>query len=53
LKILAATTPGGFLSATMEMTQFLRFALGLATALGSLQEGELIHKDVKRTKVLG
>jgi serine/threonine protein kinase len=45
-------TPDGFLSGTMEMTQFLRFAVGLATALGSLHERELIHKDVKRTNVL-
>jgi serine/threonine protein kinase len=36
----------------MEMTQFLGFAVGLATALGVLHERELIHKGVKPTNVL-
>jgi len=36
----------------MEMTQFLRLAVGLATALGGLHRRELIHKDVKPTNVL-
>ena len=36
----------------MEMTQFLRFAVGLAGALGGLHERKLIHKDVKPTNVL-
>jgi len=49
--------PGGetldrFLSGPMEMTQFLRFAVGLATALGGLHKRELIHKDVKPANVL-
>ena len=49
--------PGGetldrFLPGPMEMTQFLRFAVGLATALGGLHKRELIHKDVKPANVL-
>ena len=41
-----------FLPGPMEMTQFLRFAIGLAAALGELHKRELIHKDVKPTNVL-
>src|SRR6201981_4139288 len=41
-----------FLPGPMEMTQFLRFAVGLATALGGLHGRELIHKDVKPANVL-
>ena len=49
--------PGGetldrFLPGPMEMTQFLRFAIGLAAALGELHKRELIHKDVKPTNIL-
>jgi serine/threonine protein kinase len=36
----------------MEMTPFLRIAIGLATALGGLHERELIHKDLKPTNIL-
>src|SRR6266436_3302650 len=54
---LVLEDPGGetldrFLPGPMEMTQFLRFAVGLATALGGLHKRELIHKDVKPTNVL-
>jgi len=54
---LVLEDPGGetldrFLSGPMEMTQFLRLAVGLATALGGLHRRELIHKDVKPTNVL-
>jgi len=54
---LVLEDPGGetldrFLSGPMEITQFLRLAFGLATALGGLQKRELIHKDVKPTNVL-
>src|SRR6266852_3670686 len=45
-------TLDGFLSGAMEMTQFLGFAVGLATALGGLHERELIHKDLKPTNAL-
>ena len=34
------------------MPQFLRLAVGLATALGGLHKRELIHKDVKPANVL-
>ena len=36
----------------LETTQFLRFAVGLATALGGLHKEELIHKDLKPANVL-
>ena len=36
----------------MEMGQFLRIAIGLATALGQLHQRELIHKDVKPSNIL-
>jgi len=54
---LVLEDPGGetldrFLSGPMEMTQFLRLAFGLATALGGLHKRKLIHKDVKPTNVL-
>jgi len=54
---LVLEDPGGetldrFLSGPMEMTQFLRLAVGLATALGGLHKKELIHKDVKPANVL-
>jgi PAS domain S-box-containing protein len=42
----------GFLSGPMEMTRFLGFAVGLATAVGRSHERALIHKDVKPTNVL-
>jgi len=35
----------------MELTQFLRFAVGIATALGGLHEKGLIHKNVKPPNV--
>ncbi|HWR16788.1 MAG TPA: AAA family ATPase [Terriglobales bacterium] len=49
--------PGGqtldqLLSRPIETAQFLRFALGLTTVLGSLHQQKLIHKDLKPTNVL-
>ena len=34
------------------MKQFVRFAVGAATALSGLHKSELIHKDVKPANVL-
>jgi serine/threonine protein kinase len=45
-------TLDGFLAGAIEMPQFLRFAVGLATALRGLHESNLIHKDVKPANVL-
>jgi serine/threonine protein kinase len=36
----------------MELTCFLRFAVGIATALSGLHEKGLIHKDVKPANIL-
>jgi PAS domain S-box-containing protein len=49
--------PGGetldrILPGPMEMTRFLRFAAGIATALSGLHEKGLIHKDLKPANVL-
>jgi serine/threonine protein kinase len=49
--------PGGepldrLLPGPMQMPQFLRLAIGLATALHGLHKRELIHKDVKPANVL-
>ena len=49
---LVLEDPGGetldrFLEGPMEMGRFLRFAVGIATALSGLHEKGLIHKDVK------
>jgi serine/threonine protein kinase len=54
---LVLEDPGGepldrFLPGPMQVPQFLRFAVGLATALGGLHKRELIHKDVKPANVL-
>jgi serine/threonine protein kinase len=49
--------PGGellarFLGPPLELTQFLRVAIGLAVALGYLHARGLIHKDVKPANIL-
>ena len=54
---LVLEDPGGetldrFLPGPMEMTRFLRFAVGTADALSGLHQKELIHKDVKPANVL-
>jgi hypothetical protein len=36
-----------FLPEPLEMTRFLRLAVGIATAVGGVHKRELIHKDVK------
>jgi serine/threonine protein kinase len=55
--ILILMDPGGepldqLIQGPMEMTQFLRFAVGLATALSRLHKRGLIHKDIKPPNVL-
>ena len=54
---LVLESPGGepldrLIQGPMEMGQFLRIAIGLATALGQLHQRELIHKDVKPSNIL-
>jgi len=54
---LVLEDPGGetldsILRGPMEPMQFLRFAIGLATAVGGLHKRELIHKDVKPANFL-
>jgi predicted ATPase/transcriptional regulator with GAF, ATPase, and Fis domain len=55
--VLVLDDPGGecldqLLRGPMEMTQFLRLAVGLAMALSGLHKRGLIHKDVKPANVL-
>src|SRR6266481_5931207 len=54
---LVLEDPGGetldrLLPGPMEMTQFLCFAVDLATALSGLHKSGLIHKDIKPANVL-
>ena len=56
-RVLVLEDPGGeplnrLIHGPMEMMQFLRFAIGLATALSQLHKRALIHKDVKPANVL-
>src|SRR5215475_4818207 len=56
-RVLVLENPGGeplnrLIQGPMEMRQFLRFTIGLATALTQLHKRELIHKDVKPANVL-
>src|ERR1700731_3165339 len=49
--------PGGerldrLLGQPMELSRFLRFAVGLAAALGKLHQQGLIHKDIKPANIL-
>src|SRR5262249_52323401 len=55
--MLVLEDPGGdplanSLAGSMETGQFLRLAIGLATAFGCLHERQLIHKDVKPANAL-
>jgi PAS domain S-box-containing protein len=54
---LVLEDPGGtpldrLLGAPMEMECFLRLAIGIAVALGKLQQRGLVHKDVKPANIL-
>jgi serine/threonine protein kinase len=55
--VLLHEDPGGaplhrLIQWPMEMTRFLHLAIGLATALSTLHEQGLIHKDIKPSNVL-
>ena len=55
--VLVLDDPGGeplhrLIQGPMEIRQFLRFALGLTTAISQLHARELIHKDLKPSNVL-
>jgi PAS domain S-box-containing protein len=55
--MLVMEDPGGELlahriSGPMDVSQFLRLALSLSTALGALHESGLIHKDIKPTNII-
>ena len=54
---LVLEDPGGetldrSLSGPLQVSQFLRLAVGIATALSGLHKRELIHKDVKPANIL-
>ena len=55
--MLILEDPGGepldrLLGRPMELSRFLRFAVGLAAALGKLHQRGLIHKDIKPANIL-
>src|SRR5467141_3546037 len=55
--MLILKDPGGepldrLLGQPMELSRFLRFAVGLAAALGKLHQQGLIHKDIKPANIL-
>jgi PAS domain S-box-containing protein len=55
--MLILKDPGGepldqLLGQPMELSRFLRFAVGLAAALGELHQKGLIHKDIKPANIL-
>src|SRR6516164_1180777 len=56
-RVLVLEDPGGepldrLIHGPMEMMRFLRFAIGLASALSQLHKRDLIHKDIKPPNVL-
>ena len=56
-RVLVLEDPGGepldrLIQGPMEMRQFFRISIGLATALSRLHKGGLIHKDIKPANVL-
>jgi PAS domain S-box-containing protein len=56
-RMLILEDPGGepldrLLGQPMELSRFLRFAVGLAAALGKLHQRGLIHKDIKPANIL-
>src|ERR1700677_152056 len=55
--MLILEDPGGepldrLLGKPMELSRFLRFAVGLAAALGKLHQQGLVHKDIKPANIL-
>jgi predicted ATPase/signal transduction histidine kinase/CheY-like chemotaxis protein len=55
--VLVLEDPGGellerLIGGPMELRQFLRLAIGLATALGRVHQHSLIHKDIKPANAL-
>jgi serine/threonine protein kinase len=55
--MLLLEDPGGevlehLLGQPLDLTQFLRVAIGLAVALGGLHARDLVHKDIKPSNVL-
>jgi serine/threonine protein kinase len=55
--MLILEDPGGepldrFLGQPMEITRFLRLAVGLTAVLGKLHQQGLIHKDIKPANIL-
>src|SRR5580698_5832986 len=56
-KALVLEDPGGeflhrLIQGPMEITQFLRIAIGVSTALGQLHNRSVIHKDLKPSNIL-
>jgi len=54
---LVLEDPGGIpldqlLHGPMELTQFLRLAIGITAALGHVHNRELVHKDIKPANIL-
>jgi len=55
--VLLLENPGGepldrLLGAPMELGRFLRFAIGIANAMGKLHQRGLVHKDIKPANIV-